>query len=261
MSQTTRRQVAEKDRFPREGPEPPLHRDPGRPRWSRTPWPPRGSRYNRSIYTPFVTLCTFLSQVLDPDHSCRAAVARVHRLAGHPRPRALLGADRHLLRCATAAPPGGRQTPGPPHRPRGRGRRRGRLAVEGAAGAAGRRHHRVDARHAPQPGGLPPAELRRPRGWGSRWSGWWRSSRWPPGSCSTWRPARTRGRRRVRRRCSARCGTGSSPAGSCWGTASSPRSSASSASPSGASTGCSGCTSGGSTTSAAAGGWGSRIMW
>ena len=33
--------------------------------------------YNRSIYTPFVTLCTFLSQVLDPDHSCRAAVARV----------------------------------------------------------------------------------------------------------------------------------------------------------------------------------------
>ena len=36
-----------------------------------------GVKYNRSIYTPFVTLCTFLSQVLDPDHSCRAAVARV----------------------------------------------------------------------------------------------------------------------------------------------------------------------------------------
>jgi hypothetical protein len=32
---------------------------------------------NQSIYTPFLTLCTFLSQVLDPDHSCRAAVARV----------------------------------------------------------------------------------------------------------------------------------------------------------------------------------------
>lgn len=29
------------------------------------------------IYTPFVTLCMFLSQVLDPDHSCRAAVARL----------------------------------------------------------------------------------------------------------------------------------------------------------------------------------------
>jgi hypothetical protein len=36
-----------------------------------------GVTYKRSIYTPFVTLCTFLSQVLDPDHSCRAAVARV----------------------------------------------------------------------------------------------------------------------------------------------------------------------------------------
>jgi hypothetical protein len=36
-----------------------------------------GVTYNESTYTPFVTLCTFLSQVLDPDHSCRAAVARV----------------------------------------------------------------------------------------------------------------------------------------------------------------------------------------
>jgi hypothetical protein len=36
-----------------------------------------GVHYNQSIYTPFLTLCTFLSQVLDPDHSCRAAVARV----------------------------------------------------------------------------------------------------------------------------------------------------------------------------------------
>jgi len=36
-----------------------------------------GVKFNQCIYTPFVTLCTFLSQVLDPDHSCRAAVARV----------------------------------------------------------------------------------------------------------------------------------------------------------------------------------------
>ena len=36
-----------------------------------------GVTYNLSIYTPFVTICTFLSQVLDPDHSCRAAVARI----------------------------------------------------------------------------------------------------------------------------------------------------------------------------------------
>jgi hypothetical protein len=33
--------------------------------------------FNACIYTPLVTLCVFLSQVLDPDHSCRAAVARL----------------------------------------------------------------------------------------------------------------------------------------------------------------------------------------
>jgi hypothetical protein len=36
-----------------------------------------GVKFNESIFTPFVTICAFLSQVLDPDHSCRAAVARV----------------------------------------------------------------------------------------------------------------------------------------------------------------------------------------
>lgn len=35
-----------------------------------------GVRFNESLFTPFLTLCVFLSQVLDPDHSCRAAVAR-----------------------------------------------------------------------------------------------------------------------------------------------------------------------------------------
>ena len=34
-------------------------------------------RFHSCIYTPLVTLCMFLSQVLDPDHSCRAAVARL----------------------------------------------------------------------------------------------------------------------------------------------------------------------------------------
>src|SRR3954470_12727302 len=33
--------------------------------------------FNTCIYTPLVTLSLFLSQVLDPDHSCRAAVARL----------------------------------------------------------------------------------------------------------------------------------------------------------------------------------------
>src|SRR6266545_3186319 len=36
-----------------------------------------GVTFKERISTPFVTLCMFLSQVLDPDHSCRAAVARL----------------------------------------------------------------------------------------------------------------------------------------------------------------------------------------
>jgi Transposase DDE domain len=36
-----------------------------------------GVTFHERIYTPLVTLCVFLSQVLDPDHSCRAAVARL----------------------------------------------------------------------------------------------------------------------------------------------------------------------------------------
>jgi hypothetical protein len=33
--------------------------------------------FKERTFTPFLTLCLFLSQVLDPDHSCRAAVARL----------------------------------------------------------------------------------------------------------------------------------------------------------------------------------------
>jgi Transposase DDE domain len=36
-----------------------------------------GVFWNDRIYTPLVTLCVFLSQVLSADHSCRAAVARL----------------------------------------------------------------------------------------------------------------------------------------------------------------------------------------
>ena len=36
-----------------------------------------GVQFKDRIYTPFVTLCLFLSQVLDQDHSCRAAVIRL----------------------------------------------------------------------------------------------------------------------------------------------------------------------------------------
>src|SRR3954449_6110623 len=76
MSQTTRRRVAEEIDS--------LEKDKGPPftevldaEMVEEASAAEGVTYNRSIYTPFVTLCTFLSQVLDPDHSCRAAVARV----------------------------------------------------------------------------------------------------------------------------------------------------------------------------------------
>src|SRR5438477_6422579 len=36
-----------------------------------------GLSFRQRIFTPAVTLLTFLSQVLDPDHSCRQAVARL----------------------------------------------------------------------------------------------------------------------------------------------------------------------------------------
>jgi hypothetical protein len=36
-----------------------------------------GARFREQIFTPAVTVWTFLSQVLDPDHSCRQAVARL----------------------------------------------------------------------------------------------------------------------------------------------------------------------------------------
>jgi hypothetical protein len=36
-----------------------------------------GVTFHERLYTPLVTLCMFLSQVIDPDHSCRSAVARL----------------------------------------------------------------------------------------------------------------------------------------------------------------------------------------
>jgi hypothetical protein len=36
-----------------------------------------GVTFHERIYTPLVTLCMFLSQIIDPDHSCRASVARL----------------------------------------------------------------------------------------------------------------------------------------------------------------------------------------
>jgi hypothetical protein len=47
-----------------------------------------GGFFRQRLYTPAVTLWTFLWQLLDPDHSCRQAVARLlaWRTAGGLRP-------------------------------------------------------------------------------------------------------------------------------------------------------------------------------
>ena len=76
MSQTTRRRVAEEIDSLEKGKSLPFTEILDA-RMVEDALAAEGVSYNRSIYTPFVTLCTFLSQVLDPDHSCRAAVARV----------------------------------------------------------------------------------------------------------------------------------------------------------------------------------------
>lgn len=49
--------------------------------------PQAGVTYRNRIYTPVVTICMFLSQVLDPDHCCREAVSRlIAHLAASGKP-------------------------------------------------------------------------------------------------------------------------------------------------------------------------------
>ena len=76
MSQRTRRQISEKLNSLDDAASLPFH-EVLNESMVREALAAEGVKYNLSIFTPFVTLCAFLSQVLDPDHSCRAAVARV----------------------------------------------------------------------------------------------------------------------------------------------------------------------------------------
>jgi hypothetical protein len=76
MPQSTRRWISEKVRSLRESNVLPFH-DILDADMVRSALAEEGVTYNECIYTPLVTLCLFLSQVLDPDHSCRAAVARL----------------------------------------------------------------------------------------------------------------------------------------------------------------------------------------
>jgi hypothetical protein len=76
VSQATRRWIADKVRSLRESNVLPFH-DILDARMVEAALAEEGVTFNESIYTPLVTTCVFLSQVLDPDHSCRAAVARL----------------------------------------------------------------------------------------------------------------------------------------------------------------------------------------
>ena len=76
MSQATRRWISEKVNSLRESNVLPFHEILDAD-MVRSALAAEGVTFNQSIYTPLVTLGVFLSQVLDPDHSCRAAVARL----------------------------------------------------------------------------------------------------------------------------------------------------------------------------------------
>src|SRR5512135_1339926 len=76
MPQATRRWISEKVKSLRESNVLPFH-DILDAQMVASALAEEGVRFNACLYTPLVTLCVFLSQVLDPDHSCRAAVAQL----------------------------------------------------------------------------------------------------------------------------------------------------------------------------------------
>jgi hypothetical protein len=76
MPQSTRRWISEEVRSLRESNVLPFH-DILDADMVKSVLAEEGVTFHECTYTPLVTLCLFLSQVLDPDHSCRAAVARL----------------------------------------------------------------------------------------------------------------------------------------------------------------------------------------
>ena len=139
-----------------------------------------GVWYDR-IYSPLVTLWVFLGQVLSPDQSCRAAVARLnaHRAARGQRPcSARTGAycqarqrlpERFVADVARRTGRALDDRVGP------------EVAVEGPAGVRLRRVARVHARHAGEPGRVPAAGHPEAGPRASRWPASRPSSRWPAG--------------------------------------------------------------------------------
>ena len=76
MSQATRRWISEKVKSLRDSQILPFHDVLDAAMVNRA-LRAEGVSFHERIYTPLVTLSLFLSQVIDPDHSCRAAVARL----------------------------------------------------------------------------------------------------------------------------------------------------------------------------------------
>ena len=76
MSQATRRWISEKVNSLRDSQILPFHDVLDAAMVDRA-LRAEGVSFHERIYTPLVTLSLFLSQVIDPDHSCRAAVARM----------------------------------------------------------------------------------------------------------------------------------------------------------------------------------------
>src|SRR5512142_367309 len=76
MSQSTRRWISQKIQSLRESNVLPFH-DILDAQTVESALADEGVTFHERIYTPLVTLCLFLSQVIDPDHSCHAAVARL----------------------------------------------------------------------------------------------------------------------------------------------------------------------------------------
>ena len=58
-----------------------------------------GVRFRRNVFTPMVTLWMFLGQVLNPDHSCREAVAHLIAFLVGQGERPCAAGDRHRRTC------------------------------------------------------------------------------------------------------------------------------------------------------------------
>ena len=109
------------------------------------------------IFTPLVTLATFLSQILSDDHSCRGAVARLKAWRSCPWFAPLLTGDRRLLQGTATPARVALAATGVPHLGSSPGASPRRLGFSRAAGRHGRWVLRLHARHGQEPKGVPPA--------------------------------------------------------------------------------------------------------